>query len=198
MNRPRLVLSGVLCAFVLPAVPASAQECAGPFWAAESLEVFKNPRESVVADFNGDGYPDVAVTTDVTNVVRVFLRSPSGDYTSQVYGTVGPFYQADDLAADDVDGDGDVDLAVVNFGLTFTVLENDGAGVFTVAQTVAKGFGSGDLVFGDLDGVVIIPRKVEAEVIEKALEKARGEKTVLKAIQDGMSTVDAFAKYGIM
>src|SRR5215831_14636769 len=32
----------------------------------------------------------------------------------------------------------------------------------------------GDLIFGDLDGVVVIPRKVEAEVIERALEKARG------------------------
>src|SRR5439155_22642430 len=34
----------------------------------------------------------------------------------------------------------------------------------------------GDFVFGDLDGVVVVPRKVEAEVIERALAKARGEK----------------------
>ncbi len=56
----------------------------------------------------------------------------------------------------------------------------------------------GDLIFGDLDGVVIIPRRHEAEVIEKALEKARGEKTVRKAIEGGMSSTEAFRRFGIL
>ena len=56
----------------------------------------------------------------------------------------------------------------------------------------------GDLVFGDFDGVLIIPRKHEAEVIRKALEKARGEKLVRKEIEGGMSSTAAFKKYGIL
>jgi regulator of RNase E activity RraA len=56
----------------------------------------------------------------------------------------------------------------------------------------------GDLVFGDLDGVVIVPKKVEAEVIERALAKARGEKMVRKEIEAGMSSTAAFKKYGIL
>jgi regulator of RNase E activity RraA len=56
----------------------------------------------------------------------------------------------------------------------------------------------GDLIFGDLDGVLIIPRKHEAEVIRKALEKARGEKLVRKEIEGGMSSTAAFQKYGIL
>ena len=56
----------------------------------------------------------------------------------------------------------------------------------------------GDLVFGDLDGVVIVPRKHEKEVIAKALEKARGEKLVRKEIEAGMSSTAAFKKYGIL
>lgn len=56
----------------------------------------------------------------------------------------------------------------------------------------------GDLVFGDLDGVVIVPRKVEAEVMERALGKARGEKLVRKEIEAGMSSTAAFKKYGIL
>jgi regulator of RNase E activity RraA len=56
----------------------------------------------------------------------------------------------------------------------------------------------GDLVFGDLDGVVIVPRKNEKEVIAKALEKARGEKLVRKEIEAGMSSTAAFKKYGIL
>src|ERR1043166_946505 len=50
----------------------------------------------------------------------------------------------------------------------------------------------GDLVFADLEGVLVIPRSVEAEVIERALTKARGEKLVRKEIEAGMSSTDAF------
>ena len=56
----------------------------------------------------------------------------------------------------------------------------------------------GDLVFGDLDGVVIVPRKVEAEVIARALGKARGEKQVRKEIEAGLSSTEAFRKHGIL
>jgi len=56
----------------------------------------------------------------------------------------------------------------------------------------------GDLVFGDLDGVVIIPKRVEREVVSGALEKARGEKVVREAIEGGMSATEAFATFGIL
>ena len=56
----------------------------------------------------------------------------------------------------------------------------------------------GDIIFGDLDGVLVVPREIETEAFAGALEKSRGEKMVLKALQDGMSTVDAFSIYGIM
>jgi regulator of RNase E activity RraA len=56
----------------------------------------------------------------------------------------------------------------------------------------------GDIVFGDLDGVVVIPREIEEEVIQKAYEKATGEKTVGNAIRSGMGAKESFEKYGIM
>jgi len=56
----------------------------------------------------------------------------------------------------------------------------------------------GDIVFGDVDGVCVIPRAAGNEVFHKALEKARGEKLVGKAIQQGMPAKEAFEKYGIM
>ncbi len=58
--------------------------------------------------------------------------------------------------------------------------------------------GSGDILFGDIDGVCCIPRDVEVEVFTKAMEKARGEKAVRKALEEGSSAVVAFEKYGIM
>ncbi|MGA2598858.1 MAG: RraA family protein [Bryobacteraceae bacterium] len=56
----------------------------------------------------------------------------------------------------------------------------------------------GDIVFGDIDGVLIVPRAVEREVLTRALEKAAKENTVRTAILNGMSTVDAFAKHSVM
>lgn len=56
----------------------------------------------------------------------------------------------------------------------------------------------GDIVVGDIDGVLAVPRDSEAEVFTAALEKARSEKTVQKAIANGMTAGDAFDHYGIM
>ena len=56
----------------------------------------------------------------------------------------------------------------------------------------------GDILFGDIDGVCVVPRQAEREVFTSALEKARGEKTVRMAIEAGMSATEAFEKYGIM
>jgi regulator of RNase E activity RraA len=56
----------------------------------------------------------------------------------------------------------------------------------------------GDILFGDIDGVCCVPKAVEVEIFTKALEKARGEKLVKKALDDGSSAVSAFEKYGIM
>jgi len=56
----------------------------------------------------------------------------------------------------------------------------------------------GDIVFGDIDGVCVVPRSAEVDVFNGAIEKARGEKTVRKAIEAGMSAKEAFEKYGIL
>jgi regulator of RNase E activity RraA len=57
---------------------------------------------------------------------------------------------------------------------------------------------SGDIVFGDIDGVCMIPRHSEQEVFRLALEKARGEKRVAEAIRNGMGAREAFDTFGIM
>ena len=56
----------------------------------------------------------------------------------------------------------------------------------------------GDIVFGDLDGVVIIPKQVEEKIIRLASEKATGEKLVAEAIRSGMPARKSFDTYGIM
>jgi 4-hydroxy-4-methyl-2-oxoglutarate aldolase len=56
----------------------------------------------------------------------------------------------------------------------------------------------GDLVFADVDGVLIIPHKIEEKIIELALEKATGEKTVRHEIEGGSSSTAVFDRYGIL
>ena len=56
----------------------------------------------------------------------------------------------------------------------------------------------GNLLFGDQEGVLAVPREAEANTIAKSLEKVRGERFVGKAIREGMSATEAFEKFGIM
>ena len=56
----------------------------------------------------------------------------------------------------------------------------------------------GDLLFGDREGVLVIPRAVEAEAIAKALDKVRTENKVADAIRGGMSACEALATFGVM
>lgn len=56
----------------------------------------------------------------------------------------------------------------------------------------------GDIIFGDFDGVCVVPQEAEEGIFTKAVEKARGEKLVQKAIEEGMSAVEAFKQFGIM
>lgn len=56
----------------------------------------------------------------------------------------------------------------------------------------------GDILFGDCDGVCVIPRKAEEEVFIAAIEKARGEQHVRREIENGMPAKVAFEKYGIL
>jgi 4-hydroxy-4-methyl-2-oxoglutarate aldolase len=56
----------------------------------------------------------------------------------------------------------------------------------------------GDLVFGDVDGVVVIPQEAEHEVVRRALEKVSGEDRSREALQRGEKLADVFRRLGIL
>lgn len=56
----------------------------------------------------------------------------------------------------------------------------------------------GDLVVGDADGVVIVPRSVEAEVLAAAETKLRGERDTLAELRAGRSLASVFARHGVL
>jgi len=56
----------------------------------------------------------------------------------------------------------------------------------------------GTMLIGDLDGVIAVPREVEAEVFSEALNKARTENVIRAELEQGMLASAAFKKYGIL
>ena len=55
-----------------------------------------------------------------------------------------------------------------------------------------------DLVFADDDGVVVVPKEVEREAIQRAWRKVHDENVTREAIKAGMKATEAYAKYGVL
>jgi regulator of RNase E activity RraA len=56
----------------------------------------------------------------------------------------------------------------------------------------------GDWVFGDIDGVVVVPAALADEAFPRALEKVRGENRVREELARGRSVREVFAEHGIL
>ena len=56
----------------------------------------------------------------------------------------------------------------------------------------------GDWVFGDIDGIVIVPAERAEEVFPRALDKVTGENRVRAELAQGRSAREVFGEYGIL
>lgn len=56
----------------------------------------------------------------------------------------------------------------------------------------------GDLVMADPDGIVVVPRDIETDIVNRALEKVRGENLVRDGIRSGQSLRTLFNTYGVL
>lgn len=56
----------------------------------------------------------------------------------------------------------------------------------------------GDLIAADIDGVVVVPKNVEQQVVTAALAKARAESTMLSDLRAGMPPSQAFALHKVL
>ena len=57
---------------------------------------------------------------------------------------------------------------------------------------------SGDLIFGDVDGLVVIPQEIAADVIAKAMEKVAAENTTRDELKKGLLLKQVYEKYGVL
>jgi regulator of RNase E activity RraA len=56
----------------------------------------------------------------------------------------------------------------------------------------------GDIVFGDIDGVVVLPREVETNVVHRALEQVNKEKTAWRLLCEGAPAESVFSETGVL
>jgi hypothetical protein len=123
----------------------------GGFAAQVTFNVGPNPNALAVADFNGDGRPDLAVTNSSAATVSVLLNLGGGAFASQVTYSVGS--DPSSVAVGDFNGDGKPDLAVTNAAEnTIGVLLNLGNGDFAREVTYSVGSYPSSVAVADLSG----------------------------------------------
>jgi regulator of RNase E activity RraA len=57
---------------------------------------------------------------------------------------------------------------------------------------------AGDLIFADLDGVVVVPAKLEDEVFRRAAEKVSAENATRRELLKGRTLREVYAEYGVL
>lgn len=94
----------------------------------------QNVNNAVVADFNGDGKLDLAISLPDANEIQVLLGNGDGSFSAALPLSMDSIYM---VAAGDFNKDGKVDLVAVSPGAgTVTVLLGNGDGTFTANFTI--------------------------------------------------------------
>ena len=119
------------------------------------VAVGNQPAAILAGDFNQDGNPDLAVVNYADNSVTVLLSDGHGDFVTAPGSPLAVGRHPTKITAGDFNGDGNIDLAVLNYDdHTISVLLGDGHGGFAAASspTVAVGSTPIALAVADFNG----------------------------------------------
>lgn len=117
--------------------------------------VTSQPGGVALGDFDKDGDIDLAVTNNGANFSpsNISIFKNDGNAKFQQTGTAGVGAQPFPTLTGDFDGDGDVDLAIVNHhSYTVSILMNNGSGSYTKTQDLSTPVDPAAINGGDLDG----------------------------------------------
>ena len=127
MKDVRYLLAAIFCLSL--SIAAAAQTYT---YNQAQFGVGKAPAGEITADFNHDGFPDLATANETDNSVSILLGTSRGTFRPHVDYPVAAAYC---LTAGDFNGDGKLDLAVVGFGgASVSILLGNGDGTFQAFQ----------------------------------------------------------------
>jgi type II secretory pathway component GspD/PulD (secretin) len=133
-----ITLALLSASLVAPSSQLSSSAITGNFTGAfprTDFPVGHSPTSIAVADFNGDGKLDLAVTNEGDNTVSILLGN--GDGTFQSPTSVATRVAPDAIVTADFNADGKADLAVANVSdNTISILLGNGDGTFTAGTTI--------------------------------------------------------------
>jgi trimeric autotransporter adhesin len=129
------------------------------FFDASTPTTGQDPDSDVIADFNGDGIPDVAIANYGDGTITVLLGKGDGTFAPAPQSPITVTFDARALVAGDFNHDGKMDLAMTNsyYNGAVTILLGNGDGSFTPAPgtpiTVGNSFQmANSLATGDFNG----------------------------------------------
>ena len=160
------IVSRLLPLFLLSLTVARLDAQVASFAPAVIANTAGNSVGAAIDDFNGDGIPDVATANFAPNTVSIGLAvAPALIGPINTVPTVTPI----DLGCGRIDANASVDLVALNFTTkTFTVLTNNGSGVFSLGVPVAVGNDPAALAVADLDADgdadVVVANSADADV----------------------------------
>jgi hypothetical protein len=126
----------------------------------------------ITADFNGDGYPDVAVQT--LNGIQVFLNRGNGAFQAGAYLAINSSTPLLGLAAADMSGDGKVDIVGALGGTSGSAFVALGNGNGSFQTPISSAFpGQGQIAVGDVNGDGV-PDVVAAQLYSVAVAFGKG------------------------
>ena len=164
------------------------------FMEVDHHEAGSNPYELEIALIDSLAADEIPVFA-CSNPARV---APWGELLStaaQVRGAAGALM---DGATRDIKAIRAMNFPVFHGGIA--PLDSNGRGRVMAIDVPVRCAGvkvaSGDLIFGDADGVVVVPQAIERQVLDLAFEKIKGEKKTLDDLRAGQKLGDVFAKYG--
>ncbi len=148
------------------------------------------PGRAVVADFNGDGLVDIAVSNPVDKTISILLGKNDGTFGPKTDFAAGQ--SAISLVVGDFNGDGKIDLAGANSNVnSISVLLGNGDGSFQAATTFPTRNPPWGLVSADFNG----DGKLDIATVNSTDVTGSTNNSVSILLGNGDGTFQSFADY---